>query len=435
MGTNKYWDSLGWDGYDDRDDVDTFEHLGKKVYSGFEYNTPSTPSTPKHKSSDFETTSSTVSGVQRYMYGCNIGYSPIPTPTDTFDANQLSIVLMRQDVLDAMANSCKVTAGGNEFQIHYRALIMKLQHMSATVYLTIPTAYYNFTQDVSGAAIDYELTDIDKEAAAVVDKSMIKIQELIDGMPIMSALKDAGYDVVDIYESNSGSMHRHPGRFGFSSVDYRKDPKHPGVVYRQGNCTNFLQTDSVLYLAPTRCEVYTTESRVITVAPSGAGVAGTYCRIPTVTFLYTGKEKVKDIFTEILGQTQSSTLGYETIVCSSNPNKNPQYELLSHILDAFASMEYNPDISGVDNSKIKSRLTYAFDDWDYGLQYTKRKKDLPIGETTKSIKEETTKNATTTTTTTNTRSPMEVIHRKVFGVDLSAWDRYLAEKSNDHVPV
>lgn len=428
-----YFTGLGWDGYMDDDISDVVEHTpGRRAQSGFDYNTHKGFS-KSYKSDDFDDidTPPYKRGHQTTIYtpaSSMYTYTPTPTATDTSDVNQLSIVFMRQDVLNAMADHCKIAAKESEFQIHYRALIVKMKQGDATVHLSFPTAYYTFKQEVSHSAIDYELTDVDAKAQLVQAGSMNIVQEYLDKMPIISALSNAGFDVIDVYESNSGSMHRHPGRFGFSSVDYRKDPKNPGVVYRQGSCKDFLQTDSVMYLATKRTEIYTTESRIINLERDGAGVKGTYCRIPTVTYLYDPTKESDDIFTGILGASNAKTSGFELISCSMLGSKKPQYELLTHIMSEFASSEVMPEVEFVDNTDISSRISYAYSYWENGAFKSRgpswEDKKVKAPET---LNQKRTESPTTPTTDAPAKS-VPTMTQKVFGVDLSSWERYLSKK-------
>lgn len=469
MAKDNDWYGLGWDGYNINDDID-FDHHKSTEVDFKEYSTHK-GFTKKINSYEFEpkarsvvqpvVTSSTQNSVKNFMTDYNFRYKPpVSSPTDTSDSNILSIVIMQQDVLNALATHCRITAGESEFQVHYRALIVKLKKGIGTVYISIPTAFYNFKQSVAHSSVDYELTDVDVSAELVISKSLAKVQELLDKVQVLSVLKEAGYDEFDIYESNSGSMHRHPGRFGFSSIDYRKDPKNPGVVYRQGNCKNHLQTDSVLYLATTGCEVYTTESRIINVAPSeDGGIEGTYCRVPTLTFLLdTSTDAKLDVFSNILGTT-STVAGYEVIKCSSAKKAKTNYELLQYILESFKQSDYLPDTSGVDNTKITSAYssygTYGMygmhrnllDDSDVDDYRTNSRvrtisnvKDLPSvskKEQTSTYKENHKVNTEAEETktisrygnsTSNGTQSSKIVKKSVFGVDLSAWEKYLLNK-------
>lgn len=293
-------------------------------------------------------------------------YTPPDKPEDTTMPNSLSIVLMNQHDLDIMSSACKATAGGSEFQIHYRALIIRLKKAGKEVILTIPTSYYNFKQEVAHSSVDFHLDDVDTEAEVCRKASSDKCAELIAKVPILTglnALKQMGVEV-DIIEANSGSMHRHPGRFGFSSIDYRKDPKNPGVIYRQSKCTDFVQTDSVLYLGEST-EIYTTETRIVTVEPTSTGVKGDYCRVPTFTYIVGDNiQHQTNELSDILGNA-----GFDDHVevrCSIN--KHARYGLILDIVHEFASSKFQADTSNVKAERITNRTI------TYGVHYGKRGK-------------------------------------------------------------
>jgi len=149
---------------------------------------------------------------------------------DLFDNSKLSLLLLQQNDLDKISAICQPVATSSEFQIHYRALIIRMKNDTNEFILTIPTAYYNFKQEVSTSSVEYHLSDIDKIAKLVQDNSLKNCKKLLS-LPIFSAMKSLGFDI-QTYESNCGSIHRHPGRFGFSTIDLNKDPSNPGVVYR-----------------------------------------------------------------------------------------------------------------------------------------------------------------------------------------------------------
>lgn len=294
-------------------------------------------------------------------YGGFVGgvkYTPTDKPEDTAMPKSLSIVLMNQLDLDLMANACKAKAGGSEFQIHYRALILRLKKEGREVILTIPTAYYNFKQEVATASVDFHLDDVDTEAEACRKVSSDKCTELIAKLPILTglnALKQIGVEI-DMIEANSGSMHRHPGMFGFSSVDYRKDPKNPGVIYRQSKCNDFVQTDSVLYLGD-NTEIYTTETRIVTVEPTDTGVKGDYSRVPTFTYIVGDNiSNQNDELSDILGNA-----GFDNhleVRCSIN--KHARYGLILDIVKEFSSSGFRADISNVKAERITNRsFTYG----------------------------------------------------------------------------
>lgn len=331
----------------------------------------------------------------QFNYKNGGGYVKVPTPEDTKDVTKLSIVLMRQSTLNAISAICQPVAGASEFQVHYRSLITRIKSPSNELIISIPTVFYNFKQKVAHASVDYHLDDIDNAADVVKPISDSVIKEIFKEMPILAAIKEMyeGVAEVTFSEVNSGSIHRHPGRFGFSGTDYTKTPSHPGVIYREAEATDKVHTDSVIYLGD-RTEIYTTETRILNIAPKDNGVEGTYCQLPTSTYLLNDigtPEEQANSMAELLGGLENSIkdVSGDYYVTNSMGAVNG-YALVTEIISAFKDTTFEQDISNVLASHITSNsyttgvvhyggavkkhsqsyqeyLGYDdYDDWDYG---------------------------------------------------------------------
>lgn len=317
--------------------------------------------------------------VASYNYGHYVARPAVPVPTDTKDVTKLSIVLMRQSVLNAISAVCQPVAGASEFQVHYRALVVRLKDASNELIINIPTVFYNFKQSVATASVDYHLDDIDNEAQAVKGISDLTVNNIFAEMPILGALRDiySGTAEVTYSEVNSGSIHRHPGRFGFSGTDYTKTPSNPGVIYREAQAVDKVHTDSVIYLGA-RTEIYTTETRILNIEPKDNGVTGTYCQIPTTTFVLNDLAGTEDT-------TQASNL-VEFLGGLEDTLKDPSgdyfitnamgaingYAVVTEIINSFKETSFEQDISHVLASHITSRGYY-----NYYSQGTYAKKQQP----------------------------------------------------------
>ena len=306
----------------------------------------------------------TIYGGYQYANGHYQARPVVPTPVDTKDTSKLSIVLMRQSVLNAISAICQPVAGASEFQVHYRALVVRVKNETNELIINIPTAYYNFKQTVAHSSVDYHLDDIDNAALVIKGTSDKVVQDILREMPILSALPVIfdGVATVTFSESNSGSIHRHPGRFGFSSTDYTKTPSNPGVIYREAEATDKVHTDSVIYLG-NRTEIYTTETRILNIMPKDNGVEGTYCQLPTTTFLLNDiseEASVASVNTmiEFLGGLESEAKDSTNEYYVTNAmGAVAGYSLVSEIISAFKDAKFEQDISTVLASHIVSRST------------------------------------------------------------------------------
>jgi hypothetical protein len=302
----------------------------------------------------------TTASTKTSQIGFNTVTHSVPRPEDTKDMSKLSVVLFKQTWLNGMSAICQPPAGGSEFQIHYRALVVRIKNSTNEFILSIPTYFYNFDQKVTSGSVAYHLDNVDKEADAGKAISDVKIQELWVQFPVISVLQQALPNATVSYEEvNSGSLHRHPGRFGFSTIDYDKNPTNPGVIYREAQAMDKVHTDSVIYLG-TNTEIYTTETRILNLEPHNGGVKGTYCQIPTLTYVLddlktTDSTKVQDDVDKmaelLMGMIDSASKAPDdnaksyTTVTSMGAKKG--YVLVNELLGEFKTSSYTPDMKNV----------------------------------------------------------------------------------------
>ncbi len=344
-------------------------------------------------------TGKTAGGTQ-VTYSGNTGHTyagyqrpQLSVPTDTIDKTKVSFVLFKQSWLDAMSAVCKPAAGEAEFQIHYRALQVRIKTELNEVIFSVPLYFYNFPQRVTSGSVSYHLNDMEAEAKkgdTIIDNY---VQVALQEYPIIAAATHIYPDATVTYsEVDAGSLHRHPGRFGFSSIDYDKNPTNPGVIYREAEAIDKVHTDSVIYLGK-NTEIYTTETRILNLEKEGQGVKGTYCQIPTITYVYKDNEENNLTINATLDQFAELLKGYATdehrdvkdnakdylVVASMNASTRT-YALVNEILDDFAKSTLVPSMENVVASRISSayatRTTYTRSTWQdddedtvYGYSY------------------------------------------------------------------
>jgi len=218
----------------------------------------------------------------------------ITKPTDGIANDTLNIVLYKQSFLNDIAKECLPEAKASEFQTHYRAvqfiLTSKNPEMKQRVVFTIPTVFFNFPQTVSSGSVKFDLRQVDQISNQMVDESRRIGQQVIEAFPTVY-FQDLGFNVNAI-ETEVGSIHRHPGDFSFSQIDLDNDPTNPGVIYRQGNAVDLIQTDSVMYITGgevnPHVKIVTTETRVVdvqTLPDPDDGIEGTYKKAKTITMI------------------------------------------------------------------------------------------------------------------------------------------------------
>jgi hypothetical protein len=286
----------------------------------------------------------------------------VTRPTENKDTSVISVVLFNQSTINDIVAICKPAANSSEFQVHYRALVISALKDNVRLTITVPTVFYNFPQKVSGSAIDYNLLQVEEQAAKGLELSQLLASQFLKELPVVQELIDAGVDV-KVYESNCGSIHRHPGDFGFSATDYDKDPEHPGVIYRNKTATDHIQSDSVIYIpygAASNTKIVTTETRIVnTKGTEDNGVEGTYTEVPTFTIINQDTGPTEYLFDSLLGQleTQHPTNTKHKLVSSLGTWKN--YPVLEKLREQFlSSTTIKPNILLVEADNITQNHTY-----------------------------------------------------------------------------
>lgn len=300
-----------------------------------------------------------VTGKELGFKGGTYFKNKLTVPKDTERKDKLSIVFFDSKVLNKITEMCIPQAKGSEFQVHYRAIAVHIEKDGFEVVITIPTAFYNFKQEVSISSVDYDLNDIDNEAESAKEDSEKMTSHLLKELPFFNALTTMGYDV-SFKEGDLGSIHRHPGRFGFSSIDLGKNPEFPGVIYRNKIAKDKFQTDSVMYISGKECEIYTTEARLVnTKEASDGGVEGDYCEIPTISVIRPDEasEKKKDDVSKVLGDIEDDIFSKFHFVGAFGAEVK-KYPMLEIILEMLYEMDYPVSIDNVKPERITQYFAY-----------------------------------------------------------------------------
>ena len=149
------------------------------------------------------------------------------------NSNQGIILIDQPSIQDIYTKSGKL-AKDNEFQVHYWSLIFRFRAADQSILdICIPTVYFNYKQEVSGAAIDFSLKDVKEMSAKVEPIHNMKVNELL-ATPIKSELESLFNVQFESTHADFGSIHRHPGSSAsqsFSGTDLDTDSDDFGVVF------------------------------------------------------------------------------------------------------------------------------------------------------------------------------------------------------------
>ena len=282
-------------------------------------------------------------------------------PNKIKNYNNVNYVIMNQNILNKIMTKCLPKAGNSEFQFHYWALQVKISANDGRNFaFTFPLTFFNFNQTVTSGSVDFNLPEVDAEAQKVKPAAKELAKILIKIFP-KKFFTDKGFNVKFEF-GDIGSIHRHPGRFGFSAIDLRYDPMKPGVIFRNKEGHDLWQTDSVLYCANV-AELVVTETRIFNIAPvdpndEDKGSKGTVAEIPTVMIMIGGKEETEEKnivdFTDFFDAKKETKeiKNYYIKKTMFAPEIKEALDIAEAIGKAFEPMDF------VDENKIDQRTYY-----------------------------------------------------------------------------
>ena len=159
----------------------------------------------------------------------------VPTAIkDLYTLGNQGIILLKQDTIQELYTKSGKTAIGNEFQTHYWFLNYRLQAQDGSILdIAVPTVYFNYAQEVSGAAIDFDLKDVKELSEKLEPVHNMKVNEL-QSLGLAEKLSKLFNAELKCMSADYGSIHRHPGSSksqSFSATDLTNTAREPGVVY------------------------------------------------------------------------------------------------------------------------------------------------------------------------------------------------------------
>jgi len=294
----------------------------------------------------------------------------------------LSIALFSQETLDKISEICLPKAGAAEFQVHYRGLQLLVNHPEngTRLVFTIPTVFFNMPQTVTSGSVSFNLDEVTENSEMVKPISEGMSSAILKSFPL-AYFKDQGFEVT-ARELEMGSIHRHPGDFGFSIIDMDNSVETPGIIFRRNEATDLVQVDSVIYIPNKKAKLVVTESRVINVKPVEDGREGTYLDSPTISVMLNNSKSFS--FNNFFGRgdsvnnltiegTSDNDLKLDIEKVFNDFLKNlPDYQPQIIVNPEFIQQQvyttrhyggYNVGHNGKKKGKTKTYETYGFDDY------------------------------------------------------------------------
>ena len=126
------------------------------------------------------------------------------------DIGNQGVVLYNSEDLKAIRDKSGPLTKSNEYQVHYWALVFRHKAADDSILdIAIPTTFYNYDQEVSGAHIDFQLSDVDDVSDAVLPIHNMKAREILDSS-FQSQLEDHFGVNFEVFSSPLSNCHKHP---------------------------------------------------------------------------------------------------------------------------------------------------------------------------------------------------------------------------------
>ena len=252
--------------------------------------------------------------------------------------------------------------------------------------MAIPLACVHYEQEVSGAAIEFDLREVTRATSEIMDKAVEKFEEL-EQTDFMQKLYENGFSDWTIVPLNS--IHTHPGQLlSFSGVDYRKDIKNPGVVFPLSSGTNESNFASIQTHVDGYAELGHTEYRLFNEDKDGNKVYEKG-RCLTIIRGYEEPEPTKPTpgpIDEIFGLEPEWNIKPrknrpDKIITNEMPEtRDKSFE--NELLTLWKECDFEPDYSQIDSKnvlryrKTKSTTTTAYQPSLFGSSPKKRSKGV-----------------------------------------------------------
>ncbi|OCR88083.1 hypothetical protein CFT13S00388_02645 [Campylobacter fetus subsp. testudinum] len=120
--------------------------------------------------------------------------------------HNIGIQLWRDEWLQEITAQSGELAIRNEYQVHYWALVLrKVFDDNSIIDISIPICIYNYPQEVSTAAIDFEGANLSDMSDKTKELASLKANELTNKIP--QKYLDLGFKPLMVSKM---TLHRHP---------------------------------------------------------------------------------------------------------------------------------------------------------------------------------------------------------------------------------
>ncbi len=150
--------------------------------------------------------------------------------TDSIDKNNFGVLFHNIQTIEDFQKKSGMEGGYKvEYQHHYINLVGRIEAEGQRLDIAIPMILYNYHQEVSGAAVEFNLGEVGETNNEAMKLALEKFNEF-ETTDMYKGLCAIGIETWELHGMNS--VHAHPsGVNRFSGTDLRANIKHPGVNF------------------------------------------------------------------------------------------------------------------------------------------------------------------------------------------------------------
>ncbi len=293
---------------------------------------------------------------------------------DTTDTDNVGVVLWSEDTLQAITKQSGANAKGNEYQVHYWALNVRITTRdNSRLDVSIPTVIFNYKQEVSPAHIDFELNDVDEVSNALEIIHNIEVNKLL--AVVKDQFSEAiAVTTVEYMSTNLNSLHKHPGgrRQSFSGTDLNKAADvETGIVFPLSEGNKKPNFASIICEQNGKTYLAHTEYRVADGKINKENGKVTYTKGRCVSYVAAPVHKASDI---------ESLFGYKDTLQAYSVTDDLDIEssdLFSTIINWWDSLEYKSNVDFIKPENVTKELrTHKTSSYQQVLNFEEEEEEL-----------------------------------------------------------
>lgn len=125
------------------------------------------------------------------------------------DLRNVGLLFMTDKTLQSIRERSGPLANSCEYQTHYWALVGRVMQPDGSVFdMCIPTVFFNYKQEVTGARIDFELSDVNSMSTKLEPVHNTMVNKYMQS-PFIETVKRK-FPNISFMSTSMNQLHKHP---------------------------------------------------------------------------------------------------------------------------------------------------------------------------------------------------------------------------------